>query len=180
MASYEGIAEITDEGVKKHFRNREPFEALFELIWNGFDANSKTVKVVQSYNDVDGLESVEIVDEGDGVDLTSLDKSFKNFFESTKKNNDNKHGSQGIGRLSFHMLCADATWFTKRSGTDGRIDINASAIRKFKGEDIEPSAQHKYITRLKSGTCVVLRNFIASNKVPLKDELKRKLSKEFG
>lgn len=180
MASYEGIAEITDEGVKKHFRNREPFEALFELIWNGFDANSKTVKVVQNYNDVDGLESVEIVDEGDGVDLTSLDKSFKNFFESTKKNNDNKHGSQGIGRLSFHMLCADATWFTKRGGTDGRIDINASAIRKFKGEDIEPSAQHKYITRLKSGTCVVLRNFIASNKIPLKDELKRKLSKEFG
>lgn len=180
MASYEGMAEITDEGVKKHFRNREPFEALFELIWNGFDANSKTVKVVLNCNDMDGLESIEIIDEGDGIDLTSLDKSFKNFFESSKKNNDDKHGSQGIGRLSFHMLCANATWFTRRNNVDGRIDIDASAIRKFNWQDIEPSDQYAYISSLKSGTCVLLRNFTGSNKVPLRDDLKKKLSKEFG
>ena len=39
--TFSGSAEITDAGIKKHFKNYEPIRALFELIWNGLDANAK-------------------------------------------------------------------------------------------------------------------------------------------
>ncbi len=42
---FSGSAEITDEGIKKHFRNYEPIKALFKLIWNGLDANANKIDI---------------------------------------------------------------------------------------------------------------------------------------
>ncbi|WP_444679088.1 ATP-binding protein [Halomonas sp. E19] len=179
MKTFQGTAEITDEGVKKHFKNYEPPNTIFELVWNGFDANASCVNVSTNFNDLDGLESVEIVDDGEGIDIESLSNSFEKFNESTKKDDDNKHGSHGKGRLAFHRLCASASWYTKRNDYDVKIDIEASAIRDYQGRYLDKSQQHALLSGLKSGTCVVLKNF-QSNNFPSEDELIKKLSKEFG
>lgn len=179
MKTFQGTAEITDEGVKKHFKNYEPSNAIFELVWNGFDANAYSVDVVTNFNDLDGLESIEVIDDGDGIDLNNLKNSFEKFNESTKKDDEDKHGSHGKGRLAFHRLCASASWFTKSSGHNAKIDIEASAIRDYAGEYLQEGEQHASLAPLKSGTCVILKSF-TSNQLPSDDELIEKLSKEFG
>lgn len=33
MKSFKGVAQITDEGIKKHFKSTEPYKAIFEYVW---------------------------------------------------------------------------------------------------------------------------------------------------
>lgn len=179
MNSFHGKAEITDEGVKKHFKNFEPSSALFELVWNGLDANARDVYISMGFNNMDGLESISIVDNGDGIDLLNLKNSFEKFNESSKKNNHDKHGSHGRGRLAFHKLCATANWFTKYSGRNAKIRIDSSSIREYTGEHLKPENQHASLHDLSSGTCVVLTNF-EQNNLPEDGHLLQKLSQEFG
>ncbi|WP_434567740.1 ATP-binding protein [Vibrio chagasii] len=177
MNSFNGTAEITDEGVKKHFNKFEPEHATFELVWNGFDANATTININITSNDMQGIECLEIIDNGEGVDVTNLKSSFERFNESTKLNNDDKHGSQGRGRLAFHRMCASADWYTKRDGYDAKISIKASSIKKYQGNYLTPEEQNNALKPLKSGTCVSLTNF---HKEPTEESLLKRLSKEFG
>ncbi|PJE54125.1 ATP-binding protein [Marinomonas sp. BSi20584] len=179
MNKFKGTAEITDEGVKKHFKNFEPANAIFEYVWNGFDANAQSVDIKTIFNNMDGLETVEVFDNGDGIDLNSLKNSFEKFNESTKKNNDDKHGSHGKGRLSFHRMCTSASWYTKKADYNARIDVNTRAIRDYEGDYLSDDEQHKSLIKIGSGTCVVLTDFTV-NKFPNDDVLMNVLSKEFG
>lgn len=179
VKSFKGTAEITDEGVKKHFKNFESSNAIFELVWNGLDANARSVDIKTIFNEMDGLESVEILDDGDGIDIEKLQNSFEKFNESTKKDNDNKHGSHGKGRLAFHRMCAAASWYTKRANYDARIDIDSGSIRDYQGSYLEEGNQHASLIDFDSGTCVVLKNF-TENKILCDEDLIQKLSKEYG
>lgn len=35
---FKGSAAIGNSGIKKHFKNAEPWQPLFELVWNGFES----------------------------------------------------------------------------------------------------------------------------------------------
>lgn len=179
MKSFQGKAEITDEGVKDHFKKYESSDAIFELVWNGFDANASSISINTIFNEMDGLESVEVLDNGEGIDIENLHNSFEKFNESTKKHNNDKHGSHGRGRLAFHRMCASASWYTKKISYNARIDIDAEAIRTYQGRYLEVGEQHASLVDLESGTCVVLRKFTV-NKLPNDKELTQKLSNEFG
>lgn len=108
MQNFSGTAQITDDGIKKHFKNMEPSKAIFELVWNGFDARASNVNIRLLKNALGTVESVSICDDGDGIDLLNLDNSFQKFNESNKKNDDDLHGSHGRGRLAFHKLANEA------------------------------------------------------------------------
>ncbi|WP_205680633.1 ATP-binding protein [Acinetobacter haemolyticus] len=82
MQNFSGTAQITDDGIKKHFKNMEPYKAIFELVWNGFDARASNVNIRLLKNALGTVESVSICDDGDGIDLLNLDNSFQKFNES--------------------------------------------------------------------------------------------------
>jgi hypothetical protein len=179
MNSFQGSAQITDEGIKKHFKNYEPIRAIFELVWNGLDANCSTVKIKTYHNGLNGLECIEVVDDGEGIDIKNIGNNFEKFNESSKKNDDNKHGSHGKGRLAFHKLCGNAIWYTKRDNYNAKITINSSAIKNYEGKYLVENKQHASLYNLNTGTCVELRQFVG-NKLPSNDELLSKFSSEFG
>lgn len=180
MAShnFSGSAEITNEGIKKHFRSYEPVESIFELIWNGLDANGTIVDVQVTRGELGGLESVTVIDNGEGIDVKNTKNNFEKFNESAKKFDYDKHGSQGRGRLAFHRLCDKAVWYTRTIGCDAKIEIESSAIKSFNGEFLEKCHQHASLANEASGTCVELLRF--TKNLPEEDELQNKLSKEFG
>lgn len=174
-----GSTQITVEGIKKHFQSYEPFQCLIECIWNGYDANANHLSVKINKNGLDGLENVLIVDDGDGVDVHDLSNSFGKFNESQKKLDDNKHGSQGKGRLSFHRLCDQATWFTKSANINARIDISSRSIKDYNCIEIDSKEQHVSLKEFPSGTCVELSEF-SSNELPSEQSLLNIFSDEFG
>ena len=176
---FSGSAQITDEGIKKHFKNYEPLQAIFELVWNGFDAGADEVRINIIENDLDGLESVTILDNGEGIDVRNLKNNFEKFNESLKRNDDDKHGSQGKGRLAFHRLSEKAIWFTKCKDYDAKIIIESNAIKKFERTYLNYGEQHALLENFETGTCVELLNF-SKNKLSEKEVLINKLSQEFS
>ncbi|WP_334069910.1 ATP-binding protein, partial [Acinetobacter colistiniresistens] len=180
MQNFSGIAQITDDGIKKHFKTMEPHKAIFELIWNGFDARASNVNVRLLKNALDRVELISICDDGDGIDLLNLDNSFQKFNESNKKNDDDLHGSHGRGRLAFHKLANEAVWFTKYKNENAKIRISADTISKYEGEFIAKENQTGVLNNLKSGTCVVLSSLYPNVQFPSDESLLDSIKKEFS
>jgi len=177
MQNFNGTAQITNEGIKKHFKTMEPHRAIFEYVWNGFDARAHNVNIKLNRNELGGLESISIIDDGDGIDLSNLSNSFQKFNESNKKDDEDMHGSHGRGRLAFHKLANEAVWYTKWQGKDAKISITADAISKYEGEIIPIEHQ---LSNLKSGTSVILSSLYPKVAFPTEEALLDSLTKEFS
>jgi hypothetical protein len=179
-ANFKGTADITHAGIKKHFTRHkdDPFQAVIELVANGFDAAATNVEISIQFNAMDGLESISVLDNGFGIDVDNCDQHFSRFNESLKQDNDDLQGTHGRGRLSFHLLAERATWFTRCKGADAQIVIESSDIRNFKGIRLDPKEQHAALHQKQSGTCVELSNF--TKNLPLISKLEARLQNTFG
>jgi hypothetical protein len=174
-----GTTAIGDEGIKKHFKTTENWEAIFELIWNGFDAKAENVKVNTADNQMGGSVSAFVFDDGDGIDPETIEQTFGKFNESAKGNDAAQHGAHGRGRLAFHKLARSAIWFTKTLSDSGSIEVSSETIKNYTlKKNIPLSDLPKDLTSIKSGTVVELVT-ITSN-LPNTEELLAKLSIEFG
>lgn len=176
---FSGSAKTTDTGIKKHFKNYEYEKALFELIWNGLDAGANSVEMSLNRNSLDGIETIEIKDDGNGIDFLNIEDNFGKFNDSLKRNDSDKHGSHGRGRFAFHKLCNKAIWYTKFNNDNVKITIESSSLKNFEGSPLKEFEQHSYLRSIPTGTCVVLSNFDKQNLENI-EELKKLFSIEFG
>ena len=178
LTDISGVTEISGEGIKKHFKNIEPLQAVFELVWNGLDARANLVQVSIQENELGGIELVSISDDGDGIDPTTLKDTFGKFYDSHKKENAALHGAHGRGRLAFHRVCNRAIWHTKSASGQARILVEAGNIKRFSANLITPDLQSEKLKNHTSGTLVELDQF--NDKLPKGSDLRNKFSVEFG
>jgi len=178
LTDISGTTEISGEGIKKHFKNIEPWQPIFELVWNGLDARANIVHVTIEENDLGGIAHVSVLDDGDGIDPTALKETFGKFNDSHKKEDAALHGAHGRGRLAFHRICNRATWYTKSVKGQARIQVEAGNIKRFAGNLLEPERQHRVLKKQLSGTIVELDQF--TEQIPKGNELREKFSIEFG
>ncbi|TCQ89568.1 histidine kinase/DNA gyrase B/HSP90-like ATPase [Rahnella sp. JUb53] len=173
-----GETNINDVGIKKRFKNSEPFQSIIELAWNGFDARAKNVSIVLQRTELGGMQSLFVLDDGDGIDIDDFDSNFNRFDDSLKKDSIDQHGSQGRGRLAFHKLSHSAIWFTKFKKISAKIEINSASIKSYQAYiDIANHDQHPQLLEKNSGTCVVLDHF--HNELPTDNEIIKRLQNEF-
>lgn len=177
--NFSGATKITNEGIKKHFKNFEPIKAILELVWNGFDANAKNIRIDLSFNELNGVDTITILDDGEGIDVKNIHDNFERFNDSSKKNDDDKHGSHGRGRLSFHKLSNKATWYTKRENYNASIIIESGTIKNFDVKNLSSNEQHHSLTSFKSGTCVELVG-VNDSGLPENKNFHARLEQEFG
>lgn len=175
---FSGTTEISDEGIKKHFKSLEPWEALFELVWNGLDARASTVCIDIELTEMDGVDRVLVTDDGDGIDIDNIKNNFGKFNDSAKKEDAAQHGLHGRGRLAFHRLCHNAAWHTRSKNGDATIHVSGAAIKKYAGMRIEPNAQYLSLRSMETGTCVELTNFHSG--IPVAAKLQQVFSTQFG
>lgn len=156
---FSGSADITDEGIRKHFKTYDASRALFELVWNGFDAEAKSINITVSYNDLGGVDFITVLDDGKGIDFHHSENNFRKFNDSNKRGIADQHGSHGRGRLAFCKICNDATWYTRFNNDDAIIKINGANIKNFSGKRISAAEQIALVGSRGHGTYVELRNF---------------------
>ncbi|WP_249555451.1 ATP-binding protein [Shewanella sp. 10B] len=175
-----GTADITHEGIKKHFTKwkKHPFQSVIELIANGFDSGATSVDVTIELNEMHGLAAITVLDNGSGIDIQKCDQHFSRFNESSKQGDDDLQGAHGKGRLAFHLLCSNATWYTKYHDTESKILIDSHTLRNFSALEISSDEQHASLSSLKSGTCVVLTNFHTN--LPELGVIRKNLENYFG
>lgn len=181
MATYRdlsGTTEINDEGIKKHFKSIDPWQPVFELVWNGFDAKASNVTVDIAHNELDGLVKISVLDDGEGIDPTTLKDTFGRFNDSHKREDAAQHGAHGRGRLAFHRLCKTAIWHSKSIAGNVRIEVDSEKIKSYNAREIPLEQQCKELQKQTKGTLVQLETF--SNNLPSVNELREKFSVEFG
>lgn len=175
---YKGSAAIGNSGIKKHFKNAESWQPLFELVWNGFDAAASVVSVTVVENEMHGLDRIVILDDGEGIDFFTLSDTFGSFNDSAKKANLSQKGEHGRGRLAFHRLCRNASWFTRFNKVNAAIKIADPTIKDFEGQLLEDTNQKEELLAQGQGTLVELTHFTGT--LPVLDELRERFAVEFG
>ena len=175
---FSGVAEIGNEGIKKHFQNIELWDPLFELVWNGFDAKADKVAVNFSEDEFESICSATVLDDGEGIDHTTLKETFGRFYDSSKKADPGQHGAHGRGRLAFHRLCRNASWYTRTRQGDAVIEIDAADIKSYTCVPLRAEEQRASVQVLSQGTLVELTNFTSN--LPSESSLVEKFSTEFG
>lgn len=78
---------LTSRSIQHILKSYNPEKAISEYIWNGFDANATEVDINIKYanNEFGFAESMEIIDNGDGICYEELPEKFKVFYDSTKR-----------------------------------------------------------------------------------------------
>jgi hypothetical protein len=150
---------ITSNGIQKVLRNYNEKQALAEYVWNGFDANARTVEINYAPNELGFVDSLEISDDGHGINFENLSIKFEPFFESEKalqlplnKNRSVMHGKNGVGRLTFFKFANDAEWQTTflHHGAlhSGRISIGVHALNNYQAGLLDIPLNDKAGTRV--------------------------------
>lgn len=175
------ITGITSASIEKRFNSLDPWKMLSEYIWNGLDADAKNVDVVINRASLGGVESIEVHDDGDGIDFTSLNSNFDNFDDSSK-NSINQKGNQGRGRFSFHKYATKASWYTKNQGKDALIQIDSTDLTQYKFTNLVNGQQTGPLECKPKGTSLYLENIPseASQKIPSDPDLISALAREFS
>jgi len=112
--------------------------ALEELIWNAFDERARTVEVAFEFNELRGVDAIEIRDDGQGLRYDMAPDAFEQLGNSNKigrklESGERLHGRRGEGRHKALSLGNRVDWqFTYRradelysfgiTGTAGRSD----------------------------------------------------------
>ena len=111
---------IENAGIPSDYR-----QAIAELIWNGFDAKASIVDIKFNTNELAHVSTFTISDNGDGINLSELSKSFGAFLDSPKKQTyqrtSSTHGKRGKGRFSFTNFAAKAIWETRFWDKSGKL-----------------------------------------------------------
>ena len=105
MTAKEFEIRVQDDHLARIAQTRKPILALAELIWNAVDADATRIDVTLIYNDLDGLEAIEVTDNGHGIPYAQAEDLFSRLGGSWKQsrthsNEENRilHGKEGRGR----------------------------------------------------------------------------------
>ena len=90
-------------------------KAICEYLWNGFDAKASKIDIKYKH-DALNITSLEISDNGEGIDRSSLHETFGCFQDSKKQYtyqwSSQVKGKKGKGRYSFNCFASEANWIT--------------------------------------------------------------------
>lgn len=176
---------IGSEGVHKALAKYTPERAIAEYVWNGFDAKATKIEIIFSANEIGHIGEITIKDNGTGIDNTTLDKTFKPFYESekaklrAKKSQSEVHGMNGIGRLTFQSFANEAVWKTKYENDNGIVTEYALQVEKSTLNKYKIISEPKTVTKKATGTSLVLSQIFKLNEGDFEDKVRNYLIKDF-
>jgi hypothetical protein len=171
----------------RSFTRCHPSVGVAELIWNALDADAKRVRVWLREGPMGGVDSVEVDDNGTGIDVTRVDHAFQGLGGSwkatTKVSHEGRvmHGRAGKGRFRAGSIGRLLHWDTVNRAVDGTIHAFGVSIDTDNLTDvaIDPSETEK--TKAATGTRVVISGIQSpQSKAFDEDVLREGLTEEFG
>lgn len=94
--------------------------ALIELVKNAYDADAENVLIAFSGELKEGAGSIEVMDDGHGMDMNTIHKSWMVIATSTKKHNKKSKsgkrrvlGEKGIGRFAAARIAEELELYTR-------------------------------------------------------------------
>ena len=120
MGGYRPLKTVTVQVRNDHLEvlaRTKPMTAMAELIWNAFDAEATEVRVEFIENELQGLETIRIIDNGHGLRATEATLAFQNLGGSWKREGQLSptkkralHGKFGKGRFRAFTMGSHVAW----------------------------------------------------------------------
>lgn len=139
-----------------------PLNALCELIWNALDAGSNEIGVTIERDEMSGISSIIVRDNGTGINHAEIDSLFGSLGDSWKKkqrkiNGRALHGKNGRGRFKAFSLGSRVVWKTiYKSGANFYAFTITGNVNTL--DDFEVSDPVKLKTSENTGTIVTITN----------------------
>lgn len=129
--------------------SKNPLGALSELIWNALDADASTVQISVKRSNLNGIETISIQDDGEGLEYVQAQVAFQKLGGSWKKGakvtkgKRALHGQNGQGRYKAFSLGNSVLWRSVYQASEGNLktfDISGShiSLNKFRMTDPVP------------------------------------------
>jgi len=100
----------------------DPWSFLRELVQNAIDAGSLEIDVSMEFDPKQGVMTIELIDNGEGMDREIIDTRLTRLFSSAKDGDYTKIGRFGIGFVSVFAIEPDVVCVdTARAGEHWRI-----------------------------------------------------------
>ena len=133
-------------------------KAICEYLWNGFDANASQLSIRYTKN-VFNITSLEIQDNGEGIDRSSLQETFGCFQDSQKLHtyqwSSQVKGKKGKGRYSFNCFASKADWVTVYKDKESHYIRHKITIKKGDNQNYDDNEQETKSSSVKrTGTTV--------------------------
>ena len=140
------MAEIIDVHVRedhlaKLVRPTQTTAAIVELVWNSLDADATNVRVKVIENELGGVESIVIEDDGHGISLDDARGEFGSLGGSWKKGAFKSrtekrilHGSEGEGRWRAYALGNHVRWSSVSEADGVRTKVVIQGRRETLGQ----------------------------------------------
>ena len=102
--------EVQGDHLQALGRARDPISAIAELVWNGLDEDATDVRVQLVSNNLDGLETIRVIDNGNGMPYDEGVRAFGSLGGSSKRQRVRtpggrlRHGKLGKGRFRAFAL----------------------------------------------------------------------------
>lgn len=133
-------------------------KAICEYLWNGFDANASQLSIKYTKNAFN-ITSLEILDNGEGIDRSSLQETFGCFQDSQKLHtyqwSSQVKGKKGKGRYSFNCFASKADWVTVYKDKESHYIWHKITIKKGDNQNYDDNEQEtKPSSVKKTGTTV--------------------------
>ena len=143
----------SDRSIRSQVKTVGVEEAICEYIWNGIDADATEIDISTEVNDINGVDSITILDNGSGIAYDDLNQTFGVFLDSKKDSTCTPitRGKRGRGRFTFCKFCKQATWKTWSAGRVFELSIHAGNLNHY-----DPTG-HSDINRQDCGTEVLFK-----------------------
>lgn len=133
-------------------------KAICEYLWNGFDANASQLSIRYTKNAFN-ITSLEIQDNGEGIDRSSLQETFGCFQDSQKLHtyqwSSQVKGKKGKGRYSFNCFASKADWVTVYKDNESHYIRHKITIKKGDNQNYDDNEQETKSSSVKrTGTTV--------------------------
>ena len=133
-------------------------KAICEYLWNGFDANASQLSIKYTKNAFN-ITSLEILDNGEGIDRSSLQETFGCFQDSQKLHtyqwSSQVKGKKGKGRYSFNCFASKADWVTVYKDKESHYIRHKITIKKGDNQNYDDNEQETKSSSVKrTGTTV--------------------------
>lgn len=108
-------------------------KAICEYLWNGFDARASKLEINYKCNAFN-VTSLQITDDGEGIDRSTLQETFGCFQDSKKSHtyqwSSQIKGKKGKGRYSFNCFAEKAEWLSIYRDKDNHYIQHKITIQK--------------------------------------------------
>lgn len=159
---------IDSSGITKDYK-----EAICEYIWNGFEANATEVRISYTLNECEGLNTISVSDNGDGIDYNSLSDTFGAFLASQKNSLSlrvKSKANKGKGRFSFVAFSTIADFNTKYN-ENGILKEYTITLSNENKETLEYDEPQDACEGSGSGTTVTFSNILGLTVSSLSQEV---------